>query len=1324
MATILLSAAGAAIGGSLGGGAFGLSSAVIGRAIGATLGKAIDQRLMGTGSQTVETGKLDRMRVMGASEGGAIPRVFGRARIPGNVIWTSNYRETVTTTQTGGKGAPKGPTARSYSYTISVAIALCEGEIARVGRVWADGSIVQNNDLNMRVYTGSPDQLPDPLMTAIEGAGQVPAYRGLAYVVFEDIPLEPYGNRVPQFTFEVVRPSQPKHHTEAGSLADIVRGVTLLPGSGEFALATTPVFASGDGEPPANINSEDGQVDLVSSLNALTTELPKSKSTSLVVSWFGDDLRAAFCICKPKVEAGGAPTEPSLGSPVVVDQNQSQWAQDGHASWSVNGIARADAESVGRVDGRPIYGGTPTDASVVEAIHALQAAGQDVMFYPFLLMEVLEGNTLPNPWTAGIGQPVLPWRGRITTELAPEVPGTTDQSAQARVEVDAFFGTALPSDFSVDGTSVSYTGPSEFSYRRFILHYAHLCAATGGVSSFCIGSEMRALTQIRDDLGEFPAVDALRALAADVKAILPNSKISYASDWSEYFGYHPQDGSGDVLFHLDPLWSDPAIDFIGIDNYMPLSDWRDGDTHLDASFGSPYELDYLMANVAGGEGFDWFYASQSDRDDQVRTPITDGAYGEDWVFRHKDLVGWWGQPHFDRINGTRAVNPTSWVPESKPIWFTELGCAAIDKGPNQPNKFLDDKSSESARPYYSNGSRDDYAQLQFLRAYDLHFSDPTKNPPSSLYSGQMVDVTKSHIWAWDARPWPDFPNNLEIWSDGKNYLTGHWLNGRSSVQTLASVVAEICEFSGVISYDVSALHGIVRGYSVTELESARASLQSLMVTYGFDAIERGGTLVFCNRDAADLHFVGSEDYVLPEDADTAIEFSRAPEAELIGTVRLGYTAGEAAFESHVVSARYPSDESPLSTQNDLPIYLTASEAQLTVERWLVESRVSRDSVTLTLPPSRSDVKAGDWIRVGSRDGGDAQYRIDRIEDANERLIEATRVEKQVYAPPRLDDELPQIRRFTKPSPLITQFMDLPLLSGEKVPHAPYVAVSGRPWPGTAALFSATEDSDYTLNRLIERPSVIGLTEEPLYSSRPGLWSDGAILEVKLWNGTLSSKGRLQVLNGANVAAIGDGTTGRWEVFQFSDAVLVAENKYELSGLLRGQAGTDAVMPNVWPANSRFVLLDGAAEQIALDASQRDLQRHYRIGPAAKGYDDVSYRHYVEAFDGIGLRPYSPAQLKATRGPSGRSFSWIRRTRIDGDSWSSVEVPLGETSELYLLQIIKEGAIIREEQVDHPHWTYADVTATSDGVSAPFEIRVSQISQSFGPGPYARKIIYV
>src|SRR5690606_35686958 len=158
---------------------------------------------------------------------------------------------------------------------------------------------------------------------------------------------------------------------------------------------------------------------------------------------------------------------------------------------------------------------------------------------------------------------------------------------------------AQPGHFSRAGTQISYAGPAEWGYRRFILHYANLCAAAGGVDAFLIGSELVGLTRIRGAGGAYPAVAALKALAADVRAILgPGVRISYAADWSEYFGHHP--GGGELRYHLDPLWADENVDFVGIDNYMPLSDWREGEDHLDArDWRDIHDPAYLIANIEG-----------------------------------------------------------------------------------------------------------------------------------------------------------------------------------------------------------------------------------------------------------------------------------------------------------------------------------------------------------------------------------------------------------------------------------------------------------------------------------------------------------------------------------------------------------------------------------------------------------------------------------------------------------------------------------------------------------------------------------------------------
>ncbi|MEJ6713942.1 MAG: hypothetical protein QNL16_08330, partial [Rhodobacterales bacterium] len=185
---------------------------------------------------------------------------------------------------------------------------------------------------------------------------------------------------------------------------------------------------------------------------------------------------------------------------------------------------------------------------------------------------------------------------------------------------------------------------------------------------------------------------------------------------------------------------------------------------------------------------------------------------------------------------------------------------------------------------------------------------------------------------------------------------------------------------------------------------------------------------------------------------------------------------------------------------------------------------------------------------------------------------------------------------------------------------------------------------YVLNRLLERSAVIGVTQTGLAAAAPSRWDNGPGVEVKVFGGILSSATLDGVLNGANVMAIGDGSSANWEVLQFSDATLIAENTYVLSRLSRGQAGTEAVMPEIWPPGSLVVLLNEVPTQIELATGARNLARHYRVGPAQRLYSDASYRHEIEAFSGIGLRPYAPAHLGAVSNLSGDlDLTWMRRT---------------------------------------------------------------------------------
>lgn len=1293
MATLLLSAAGAAIGSGFGGSVLGLSGAVIGRAVGATVGRVLDQRILGAGSEPVEVGRINRLQLTAAGEGDTIANLWGRMRLSGQVIWATQFLEDVTRTG-GGKGTAK-PGVDTFSYSVSLAIALCHGEILGLGRIWADGAEVAPADLAMRIYTGSETQMPDSKIAAVEGAGNAPAYRGIAYVVIEDLELSPYGNRVPQFTFEVIR----RARSQSGAdLVEAVRGVAMIPGTGEYGLATTAVHYEKDTGiyTSANVHSPSGLTDFSTSLAQLVTQAPNCGAVSLVVSWFGSDLRCDSCMPRPKVEdvaleAAGMP-------------------------WRAGGIGRAAAAEVPRVAGRSIYGGTPADASVLEAIAALKEAGQEVMFYPFLLMDQLEDNILPDPWTGETGQPALPWRGRITLGAAPGQAGTTDGTAAAATAVGVFFGSALGSDFAVTDGQIAYSGPPEWSYRRFILHYAHLCALAGGVESFCIGSELRSLTQIRGPDNSFPAVTFLRQLAADVRDILgAQVKISYAADWSEYFGYHL---NGDVFFHLDPLWADPNIDFVGIDNYMPLADWRDEPGHADEAWGSIYNLDYLKSNIMGGEGFDWYYDGTESESAQRRLPIEDGAYGEPWVFRYKDLKNWWLNPHFNRVAGVRSAVSTDWVPQSKPFRFTEYGCGAVDKGANQPNRFLDPKSSESALPRASTGRRDDLMQMQYLRAFDEFFGTAENNPTSFVTGTHMVDMAHAYVWSWDTRPFPDFPAQIDVWGDGENFGRGHWINGRISNQSLADVVADICADAGQSAVDVSQLYGVVRGYALQQSVTVRSALQPLMLAYGFDAVEREGVLRFVPRSGKVASQLEVGQLAVSDDLSGAEEVMRAPAAEVSGRVRVGFVEAEGQYDLRFEEATFPDETSQNLTQSEVPLVLLPSEARAVAERWLTEARVARDTSRFALPRSRLTLGAGDVVALGA-----ASYRIDRVELGESQLVDAVRVEQSVYSSFATDDVLPRTRPFVAPIPVFPVFLDLPLLTGNEVPHAPHLAVAAQPWPGSVTVWSSASDADYAVNRVIAAPTLIGVTETPLEAARPGLLDRGRALRVRLTSGVLSSATLEAVLNGGNVAAIGAGDAGGWEVFQYVEAVLVAPLTYELSLRLRGQQGTDGVMPQTWPAGSRVVFLDRTLQQIDVPLSARGLVRNYRIGATARGYADPTAVLRVEAFDGVGLRPYPVAHLQASRLPNGDMVgTWVRRGRIDADSWQSQEIPLGEDREAYAIRVSQGATILGEVIVNTQNCVISAAMLNQFGASGSVSVSVAQVSDRFGPGPFRSVLV--
>jgi hypothetical protein len=607
-----------------------------------------------------------------------------------------------------------------------------------------------------------------------------------------------------------------------------ILGVHLLPSTGEFTYDTVAYEGQrlGGAMLPINTYYAPGgsKTDYSYAIDQLQAAHPECATVSIVCSWFANSLEAASCQVYPGTTYPGGTFAPLAG---------------GSDEWRVSGLNQNSSGLIALPSlpgGAAAYGGTPSDQSVVRCIRDLKARGFKVVFYPLLLMTA-----------SG-----YPWRGLITH--------SPDISSAATSAVDAFLGSATTPEFTPDSANltVAYSGsPTDYAYRRMILHYAWLCTVAGGVNLFMLGSELRGLETIRgpawtpagttDGSGhavwDYPFVAGLAQLASDVRSVFDgqgltknlstlSNLVAYSADWSDWMGFqHP--GANGQWPHLDALWASPNIDFVGFDNYLPLSDWTTGDGGLDAVnwlspapsgawpppsstmsglglFGAPtiYSLPYLKANIEGGEKFNWFYNDgnnggqgldpngsdlvvslpEGDRLAQARSPYAAGQQ----LLANKQLRWWWNNTHqaiYDDGDGagwSPHGPPTEWAPQSKSICFIEYGFPACNKATNQPNVFFDPKSSGSATPYWSiwravpgggyQPQQDDTIAGLALQAIYEYWNGDGNNAASSA-GVAMVQFAFSCVWNWDARPFPTFPQLASVWADAGDWATGDWLNG-------------------------------------------------------------------------------------------------------------------------------------------------------------------------------------------------------------------------------------------------------------------------------------------------------------------------------------------------------------------------------------------------------------------------------------------------------------------------------------------------------------------------------------------------------------------
>lgn len=1098
MASIILGGAASILGQTIA----GPVGAAIGYSLGSSLGGVIDQKIFGARRRKIEGPRLAELLIQTSTYGKMIPIIYGKSRIAGNIIWTMPIREEILNERRKIRVSKISRVKQSYTqyrYTASFAVALCEGEIDDIARVWADDQLFDLKSCTYRLYRGREDQMPDHLIAAIQGLDKTPAYRGLAYIIFENLPLETFGNRIPNFTFEIERKL---NKYPDNSIENLVQSMTIIPGSGECVYDTKIQYKSYGKKhkdrwiqmgpkTPVNQNNDRNLPDAVLATQQLKKTFPQIKWVAPVVSWFISDLDITSATIEPYVEYKDAVTLPD--------------------DWHVANYRRSTAPIMPQdAEKRPIYGGTPSDNSIVNYIDHLRDQNYKIMFNPMLFVNLNS----------------KPWRGRIT--------GPAEC-------VENFFT-------KIDG------------YNNFILHYAKLLK--GKIDAFLIGSELIGLTQIKTDKNEFPAVDALISLSAQVKEILgPDVIITYGADWSEY--HHSENG----WYNLDPLWSANTIDVIGINAYFPLTDNKS----------STYDIDEIKKGWENGEGWDYYI----DGNDQLQKPLSP-AYA--W----KNIKSWWENHHFNPDK-----KKTIWEPKAKKIWFTEYGFPSIDCATNQPNIFFNPKSIEGGIPHHSNGQSDFKAQRQAIIATEEYWKNSDM-------------VTNLFLWSWDSRPYPYWPNHMQIWSDGYMWEYGHWLNGKLPAISLKQILYDLfikigIEFSEI---DVTKIDDYLEGYAITSPTDIFNILNMLKFAFFFEFVETNDKLKIVSFKKTTIYKIDSND-LIRQDGEHHAPISFFHNYDAPNKLEIFYLNKDRNYEQNITSFE-------LSSNNhkdivNLPLVLTDKEAKEIARINLENYYYNQQSSKFYLSLKYIYLEVGDVVEI---DSYDFPLRITSINIGHNKILEVTAlrhmpevfIQKQSFEPKNLPNM--QLKNISD-NQIMYHIFSLPQENNTTSLALAATSLTGQ--VTTASLYSRinVENSEYEFVADIIVDGVIGQIVRQIDQGSRAYFDIKNDIEIILTNGTLTLEQGKDPLS--NLIMIGD------EIIRYNALTMIRPYHYILSKLERGLYGSVVTKHKI---GERFISLN----KINILPVTIDFSEHlYYLVPQGHNLSEKNVHHYTPTI----IRPMKP-----------------------------------------------------------------------------------------------------
>jgi hypothetical protein len=550
----------------------------------------------------------------------------------------------------------------------------------------------------------------------------------------------------------------------------------------------------------------------------------------------------------------------------------------------------------------------------------------------------------------------------------------------------------------------------------------------------------------------------------------------------------------------------------------------------------------------------------------------------------------------------------------------------------------------------------------------------------------------------------------------------------SSDADLEAIVENECVQSSVLTLadiDASDLDQDVRGYRVTDTGSIRAALEPLQGAWPFDVVQRGYSVAFVRRGGSSVATIPATDLDARAGDDSPgvqLSISNEMDTQLPRRVQVRYIDATREYDIAEQAQEKTATESISVRDLELAIVLNANEAAGMSEVLLHMYWLERRDVGFRLPPSYRGLEPADVITI-TGEWGEYQLRLTQVHLLSDGRLECTAKYNSaaLYTPTAEGAEgNPPDNTVPLDGPSLYALLDIPLLVDENnIPGWP-AAMAGysSSWPGGLIYRSVDNGQTWSSLQAFSTPVTMGFARDSIGEGRTDIVDTMNRLQVDLMSGELSSISIESLLNGGNILAYG--APGRWEICSPRLCELQADGSYILSDWLRGRFGTEWVMDTHQAGDAIVLMVDPDVIFVAMPSSAIGAEFSYRGITAGASIDSDTSRELT--YDAVNLKPLSPVYLNGNRHPVSEDWtlSWIRRGRISPEWRDNIDVPVGEASESYEIEIYEDdtfATVKRTLSSTTASVTYTEAQQTEDfGESQSIlNVRIYQMSATVGRG---------